>query len=40
MRPEDIFDWDLCTDALAGQEPWWVPGERHGYHALTFGWLF
>lgn len=25
--------------ALAAQEPLWEPGTRHGYHALTFGWL-
>jgi len=24
---------------LAGQRPVWEPGARHGYHALTFGWL-
>ena len=25
--------------ALAAQRPLWQPGTRHGYHALTFGWL-
>lgn len=24
---------------LAGQAPLWEPGTRHGYHALTYGWL-
>jgi len=24
---------------LAGQAPVWTPGQAHGYHALTFGWL-
>ena len=24
---------------LAGQTPLWEPGARHGYHALTYGWL-
>lgn len=24
---------------LAAQTPEWEPGTRHGYHALTFGWL-
>ncbi len=24
---------------LARQRPLWAPGARHGYHALTFGWL-
>jgi CubicO group peptidase (beta-lactamase class C family) len=27
------------VEALAEQEPWWTPGEKHGYHALTFGHL-
>ncbi len=36
---EDIFDWETMTAALAEQEPWWTPGEQHGYHALTYGWL-
>jgi CubicO group peptidase (beta-lactamase class C family) len=27
------------TTALAGHSPWWIPGEKHGYHALTYGWL-
>ncbi len=39
MPPEALFDWDAVTQALARQEPWWKPGERHGYHAITFGWL-
>ena len=36
---EDMYSWETMTEALAEQEPWWTPGERHGYHALTFGWL-
>ncbi|WP_410050028.1 serine hydrolase domain-containing protein [Actinomadura sp. CNU-125] len=24
---------------MAAQEPEWTPGEAHGYHALTYGWL-
>jgi CubicO group peptidase (beta-lactamase class C family) len=27
------------TAALAAQAPWWEPGNRHGYHVFTFGWL-
>ena len=34
-----FYDWDLMVDALAGEEPFWTPGTRHGYHALTFGFL-
>ncbi len=36
---DEMFDWDTITTALAEQEPWWTPGEQHGYHALTYGWL-
>jgi len=34
-----LYDWDLMTTALAKHSPWWKPGEKHGYHAVTFGWL-
>ncbi|MGH0035041.1 MAG: serine hydrolase domain-containing protein [Myxococcota bacterium] len=34
-----VTDWELMIEALAEQEPWWTPGEKHGYHALTFGHL-
>jgi len=39
LAPNALFEWEAPTDALASQEPWWEPGTRHGYHALTFGWL-
>lgn len=34
-----LYNWDMMTAALAKQEPWWEPGTKHGYHAVTFGWL-
>lgn len=34
-----MLDWDAMTAALAGQAPWWPPGEGHGYHVNTFGYL-
>lgn len=38
--PQDAnYDWQLMCDALAEQKPWWTPGEAHGYHAFTFGFL-
>ncbi len=38
--PSDaLLSWDMMTTALAEQAPWWEPGTRHGYHALTFGYL-
>ena len=39
LVPEDLYDWRTMTDALAAEEPWWEPGTKHGYHALTFGYL-
>jgi len=37
--PADLCDWDRMCAALAAAEPWWEPGTRFGYHALTFGFL-
>ncbi|HLX38709.1 MAG TPA: serine hydrolase domain-containing protein [Candidatus Binataceae bacterium] len=39
LPPEALYDWKTMTDALAAQEPWWTPGTKHGYHAITYGWL-
>ena len=33
------LQWEVMTDALAAQEPWWKPGEGHGYHVNTYGFL-
>ncbi|MFJ9243513.1 serine hydrolase domain-containing protein [Streptomyces sp. NPDC101776] len=34
-----LYDWELTTQRLAAMEPWWEPGTRSGYHALTYGFL-
>jgi CubicO group peptidase (beta-lactamase class C family) len=34
-----MYDWDLICSALARQEPYWKPGEDHGYHCNTLGFL-
>lgn len=39
VTTEDLCDWDKITAHLAAQEPWWEPGTRCGYHALTHGYL-
>jgi CubicO group peptidase (beta-lactamase class C family) len=31
--------WDIMTEALAAQAPWWEPGAAHGYHVNTAGYL-
>jgi len=38
--PEHAFlDWDLVTRQLAAEAPVWEPGTRHGYHAVTLGFI-
>jgi CubicO group peptidase (beta-lactamase class C family) len=34
-----ILDHDAVADQLARQEPFWKPGEAHGYHPRTYGFL-
>jgi len=31
--------WDVMTEALAAQAPWWEPGAGHGYHVNSQGFL-
>jgi len=33
------LEWNVMAEALAEQAPWWTPGEGHGYHVNTFGFL-
>ncbi|MBS0422750.1 MAG: beta-lactamase family protein [Proteobacteria bacterium] len=39
LQRNSLYDWERMCDALAAQEPWWTPGDGHGYHAFTFGFL-
>jgi CubicO group peptidase (beta-lactamase class C family) len=39
VAPEEIYDWESMTGALAAEEPWWEPGSTHGYHVNTLGFL-
>ncbi len=39
LTHDELFSWEKVTTELARQEPWWQPGTKHGYHAITFGWL-
>jgi CubicO group peptidase (beta-lactamase class C family) len=34
-----ILDHEAVVEALAAQEPFWKPGDAHGYHARTYGFL-
>ncbi|MEV4124012.1 serine hydrolase domain-containing protein [Nocardia sp. NPDC049707] len=39
ISPREAADPELMASILATQTAVWEPGTRHGYHALTFGWL-
>jgi CubicO group peptidase (beta-lactamase class C family) len=39
LPTEALFDWPRMTAALAAEAPWWEPGSRSGYHAMTYGFL-
>ncbi|MFZ6045482.1 serine hydrolase domain-containing protein [Pseudomonas sp. CR3202] len=39
LPAEALYDWDAMTTALAAEDPWWTPGEAHGYAPITYGWL-
>lgn len=34
-----LYRWRTMSNALANQAPWWNPGEGHGYHAVSYGWI-
>lgn len=36
---EDFYDWSRVTSRLAAQAPFWKPGEKTSYHAMTYGFL-
>ena len=36
---EALYDWEKIVKVLEPQAPWWEPGTRSGYHAVTFGYL-
>jgi CubicO group peptidase (beta-lactamase class C family) len=37
--PAEMLDWQHMLGVIADAEPAHQPGEWHGYHALTYGWL-
>ena len=36
---EETLAWQPVIDALEVQPPYWEPGTRFGYHAITYGYL-
>ncbi len=39
MSYAEALEWDPVVSALAASAPVWEPGTKHGYHAVTYGWL-
>ena len=39
LDAEAVLDWNRMVECLAEESPWWEPGTKFGYHALTFGFL-
>ena len=39
LKRDCLLDWDYMTSHLAAERPFWEPGTRSGYHAITFGYL-
>ncbi|WP_031063367.1 EstA family serine hydrolase [Streptomyces sp. NRRL WC-3742] len=39
LTVKDLSDWDGMCVLIAGTEPWWEPGTRTGYHAVTWGFV-
>ena len=39
LTVEDLCDWDRMCAIIADSEPWWEPGTRIGYHAITWGYI-
>jgi len=36
---DDLLDTDVLDAAIARQQPIWKPDSKHGYHAVTYGWI-
>ncbi len=39
LTNDDLWQWDVMTNALADSAPWFVAGTRHVYHTNTYGHL-
>lgn len=37
VKDDALEDWAYMVARIEAEEPFWTPGTRHGYHALTFG---
>ena len=39
LTVEDLTDWEKMCAIIADSEPWWEPGTKIGYHAITWGYV-
>jgi CubicO group peptidase (beta-lactamase class C family) len=39
LTAEDLTDWEKMCAIIADSEPWWEPGTKIGYHAITWGYI-
>ncbi|MFF4778159.1 serine hydrolase domain-containing protein [Microtetraspora fusca] len=39
LTVQDLADWDRMCALIASSEPWWEPGTKTGYHAMTWGFV-
>jgi CubicO group peptidase (beta-lactamase class C family) len=39
LTVDDLCDWEKMCAIIADSEPWWEPGTRIGYHAVTWGYI-
>lgn len=39
LTVDDLTDWEKMCAIVADSEPWWEPGTKIGYHAVTFGYI-
>jgi CubicO group peptidase (beta-lactamase class C family) len=39
LTVDDLCDWEKMCAIIADSEPWWEPGARIGYHAVTWGYI-
>ncbi len=38
VKPKGTLDWDYMIGRIEAEEPFFAPGTRTAYHALTFAW--
>ena len=38
LKRDAHLDWEYMVERIAAEEPFWEPGSRNGYHAMSFGW--